>query len=126
MRPEGGRVEYLALIYSDDAAWESLQEEERAAWYERYAAFGEDARAAGVILDGAELAPAADATTVRVREAQVVVTDGPYAEVKEALGGYYLLECDSIEDAVDWAARIPGAEHGAVEVRPVHVDPEEA
>ena len=70
--------------------------------------------------------PPRDATTVRVRGDETLVTDGPYAEVKEALGGYFVFECASIDDAVDWAARIPGAEHGAVEVRPVHVDPEEA
>ena len=64
-----------------------------------------------------------DATTVRVRDAETLVTDGPYAEVKEALGGYFLLECASMDEALDWAARIPGAEHGAVEVRPVYVDP---
>ncbi len=57
---------------------------------------------------------------------QVAVTDGPYAEAKEALGGYYLLDCATIDEAVDWAARIPGALHGAVEVRAVHVDPEGA
>ena len=56
---------------------------------------------------------------------ETLVTDGPYAEVKEALGGYYVLECASMDEAIDWAARIPGAEHGAVEVRPVYVDPEE-
>ena len=56
---------------------------------------------------------------------ETLVTDGPYAEVKEALGGFYILECASMDEALDWAARIPGAEHGAVEVRPVYVDPEE-
>jgi hypothetical protein len=61
-----------------------------------------------------------------VRSGDTLVTDGPYAEVKEALGGFYVFECETIDDAVDWAARIPGAEHGAIEVRPVHVDPEEA
>jgi hypothetical protein len=118
-------VEYLALIYADETAWESLQPEERAAAYEEYAAFGRDARTAGVLVDGNELGPTADATTVRVRESRQVVTDGPYAEVKEALGGYYLLDCASLDDAVDWAARIPAAAYGAVEVRPVHVEPEE-
>lgn len=117
-------MQYLALIYGEESAWESLQEAERAAWYERYAEFGRAAREAGVVVDGNELGPTIDATTVRVREAQVVVTDGPYAEVKEALGGYYLLECDSLDEAVDWAARIPGAQHGAVEVRQVHPNPE--
>jgi hypothetical protein len=119
-------VQYLALIYGEEGVWESLQDADRTAMYEQYMAFGRDGREAGVVLGGDELAPTADATTVRVRDGQVGVTDGPYAEVKEALGGYYLLECDSIDEAVDWAARIPGAQHGAVEVRPVHVDPEGA
>ena len=75
------------------------------------------------MVGGAELASTRDATTVRVRDGEALVTDGPYAEVKEALGGYYLFECESMDEAVEYAARIPGAEHGAVEVRPVFVDP---
>jgi hypothetical protein len=118
-------LEYLALIYADEGAWESLQEADRSSIYERYMAFARDAREAGVLVAGDELAATADATTVRVRDGQVAVTDGPYAEAKEALGGYFLLECASLDDALDWAARIPTAEHGAVEVRPVHVDPQE-
>jgi hypothetical protein len=118
-------VEYLALIYGDETAWESLQADERAAAYEAYAAFARDARAAGVLVGGDELSPTSDATTVRVRESRVVATDGPYAEAKEALGGYFLLDCASLDEAVDWAARIPAATYGAVEVRPVHVDDEE-
>ena len=94
--------------------------------YQRYGAFAADAREAGVMVGGSELAATSDATTVRVRNDDTLVTDGPYAEVKESLGGYFLLECGSLEDALDWAARIPAAEHGAVEVRPVHVDPSEA
>jgi hypothetical protein len=118
-------VQYLALIYGDEGAWEAQPPQERAAVMERYVAFSRDARAAGVMAAGDELAPTSDATTVRVRDGRTLVVDGPYAEVKEALGGYFLLECGSIDEAVEWAARIPGAEHGAVEVRPVHVDPEE-
>jgi hypothetical protein len=113
-------VQYLALIYSEEGDWESLQEAERAEWYGRYAEFSRAAREAGVVVDGDELGPTVDATTVRLQDAQVTVTDGPYAEVKEALGGYFLLECESFDEAIDWAARIPGAHHGAVEVRPVH------
>jgi hypothetical protein len=118
-------VKYLALIYGDASRWESFSAEEREAVYGRYRAFGDAGREAGVVLGGAELASTRDATTVRVRDAETLVTDGPYAEVKEALGGYYLLECDSLDDALDWAARIPGAEHGSVEVRPIYVDPAE-
>jgi hypothetical protein len=116
----------MALIYGDATRWESFSAEEKEAVYETYRVFADDARAAGVLEGGAELASTSDATTVRVREQETLVTDGPYAEVKEALGGYFLLECETMDDALDWAARIPGAEHGAVEVRPVYVDPEEA
>ncbi len=73
-----------------------------------------------MLVDGDELAPTRDATTVRVRGHETLVTDGPYAEVKETLGGYFVLECPTLDDAVEWAAKIPGAEHGAVEVRAVH------
>ena len=118
-------MQYMALIYADETAWATFSDEEREAAYELYRAFGRDAEAAGVLAGGSELAPSANATTVRVRNDETLVTDGPYAEVKEALGGYYLLECASLDEALDWAARIPGAEHGSVEVRPVYVDPEE-
>ncbi len=119
-------MEYMALIYADEDGWEELSPVEREGWMERYTTYARDAREAGVMVDGDELAASRDATTVRVRDAQVTVTDGPYAEVKEALGGYFVLECPTIDEAVAWAARIPGAEHGAVEVRPVHVDAEES
>ena len=124
-RRQGGTVQYMALIYGDQNRWASFSDEERTAAYALYRAFGEEAEAAGVLAGGSELAPTTDATTVRVRADETLVTDGPYAEVKEALGGYYVLECASMDEAIDWAARIPGAEHGAVEVRPVYVDPEE-
>ena len=75
----------------------------------------------------ASLEPTASATSVRVRNGEPVVTDGPYAEVKESLGGYYLFSCDTLEDAIGWAAKIPAAwTGGAVEIRPVHVDEEAA
>jgi hypothetical protein len=119
-------MEYLALIYADETWWSTLAEDERTEVYERYRAFAAAAQEAGVMRGGHELAPTSTATTVRVRAHETLVTDGPYAEVKEALGGYFLLDCGSLEEALDWAARIPGAEHGAVEVRPVHVDPPEA
>ncbi len=117
-------MEYLALIYSDESAWERLSDDERAAAYERYGEFSEAARSAGVLVGGEELAPTSSATTVRIRDGREVVTDGPYTEVKEALAGYFVLDCPSFDDAVAWAARIPAADRGAVEVRPVHVDEE--
>jgi hypothetical protein len=113
-------VKYLALIYGDESVWETFSEDQRNAAYEAYFAFSREAREAGVILDGDELDSTSSATTVRIRDGQTLVTDGPYAEVKEGLGGYYLLEVASMDEALDWAAKIPGASHGAVEVRPVH------
>ncbi len=116
-------MQFMALIYGDASRWESFSAEEREAVYERYRAFADEAGKAGVMVGGDELASPGDATTVRVRNDETLVTDGPYAEVKEALGGYFILECDTMDEAVDYAARIPGAEHGAIEVRPVYVDP---
>lgn len=116
----------MALIYADEGDWEGGSADERADVYARYMALSEEARAAGVMKGGNELGPTRDATTVRIRDGQTLVVDGPYAEVKEALGGYYLFECATIDEALDWAERIPAAERGAVEVRPVYVDPAEA
>ena len=118
-------MQYLALIYSDETQWAALSKEEREGVYHRYGALWDEAQEAGVMAGGNELGPTRDATTVRVRGDETLVTDGPYAEVKEALGGFFLFECESIDDALDWAARIPAAEHGAIEVRPVYVDPAE-
>ncbi|MBA3433696.1 MAG: YciI family protein [Actinobacteria bacterium] len=116
-------MQFMALIYGDASRWESFSASEREAVYDTYRAFADDAGKAGVMVGGGELAATRDATTVRVRSDEILVTDGPYAEVKEALGGYFLLECGSMDEAIDYAARIPGAEHGAIEVRPVYVDP---
>jgi hypothetical protein len=115
-------MEYLALIYGDEATWERFSDDERDAVYEQYGDFARAAGDAGVLSGGEELGPTSSATTVRVRDGRQLVTDGPYAEVKESLGGYFILDCPSFDEAIGWAARIPGASHGAVEVRPVHVD----
>jgi hypothetical protein len=109
-------VKVLALIYGDESRWDSFDEGQREAVYAKYRAFGEEA--ANRIVGGAELAATRTATTVRVRDGQTLVTDGPFAETKEALGGFYLLDCASLEEAAELAARIPGAETGAIELRP--------
>ena len=110
-------MEFLALIHSSENGWDELSDDERQAIYQRYVDFSQKPEVVG----GAELQETDAATTVRVREGDTMVTDGPYAEVKEALGGFFILEADSIDDACRLAAEIPAAEHGAVEVRPVYV-----
>jgi hypothetical protein len=110
-------MEYLALIYGNEADWEALSDGDRKALYQRYNDFGTKDEVVG----GSELETTSSATTVRVRDGDRLVTDGPYAEITEALGGFYILECDSIDEACRLAAEIPAAEDGAIEIRPVYV-----
>lgn len=110
-------MQYMALIYSNDEA---------AAQYEGdmmadYGQFTQEAVAAGVFKAGDALMPVSDASSVRVRGGDTAVTDGPFAETKETLGGYYLLECADLDEALKWAAKIPSAKVGTIEVRPVMV-----
>jgi len=111
-------MKYLALIYGEEARWAGLSPEERESEMGEYTALSQ----ADVTRGGNELDATATATTVRVRGDETLVTDGPFAELKEALGGYYVFECDSIDEACKHAARIPAARHGAIEVRPVYED----
>jgi hypothetical protein len=115
-------VKYLALVYADEGRWDALSESEREAIKDRYRAFAGEAGMAGKLADGAEVAPTSAATTVRVRGDDTIVSDEPFAETKEALGGYFVLDCSSMDEAVALAARIPGAAHGAVEVRASYVE----
>lgn len=115
-------MKVLALIYGNEGSWERLSEGERKAVYERYRAFG--AAADGKVVDGAELAPTRSATTVRVRGDETIVTDGPAEPLAEPLGGFYVLECESLDEAARLATQIPGAETGAVELRPAHEEEE--
>ena len=112
---------YAALIYGPaDTEGQGTPEEWQQVMAE-YGEFGEKAGAAGVIRGGEALQDTATATTVRVeggRGGDVIHTDGPFAETKEVLGGFYLLECADLDEALTWAAQIPGAWHGKVEVRP--------
>jgi hypothetical protein len=109
-------MKYALLIYSHDAEWESLSDAERKAIYAEYFAVSETSGVVG----GQELQPADTATTVRVSNGSTLTTDGPFAETKEALGGFFLFEADDIDAAIALASRIPAARRGgAVEVRPV-------
>jgi hypothetical protein len=115
-------MKYLALIFGDEEAWEVLPEEDRKQVYERYRAFS--AENDGKIVRGAETAPTRTATTVRVRKGETVVTDGPFETLDEPLGGFYVFDCENMDEAVGLATRIPGAATGAVEVWPAYVGEE--
>ena len=112
-------MRYLLTIYDDETTWNDVTPEQSAQVMEAYGAFGEAAKEAGVLLGGKGLQPTSTATTVRVRDGEALTTDGPFAETREQLGGYYLLDCKDLDDAISWAAKIPGAQNGSVEVRPV-------
>ncbi len=112
-------MRYMLLIYNDEASWDAMSEQEQGQIFGEYMAYTEDIKANGQHLAGDPLQPIATATTVRVRDGQTLTTDGPFAETKEQLGGYYIVEVADLDQAIALAARIPGARHGSVEVRPI-------
>ena len=112
-------MRFLLTIYDDERRWASVDEEAMQAEIDAYWALDNEATAAGVFVDSAGLYPTEVARTLRIRDGEQSVTDGPFAETKEQLGGYYLLECGSIEEALEWAAKVPAAATGSVEVRQV-------
>ena len=112
-------MQYLLLIYDEEKNWETMSEAERNGLFGEYGAYTQELQASGKMVGGNALQPTATATTVRVRNGDQVVTDGPFAETKEQLGGYYLIEADSVDGALEWAAKIPGARWGSIEVRPI-------
>ena len=112
-------MKYLLTIYGDESGWNDVTPEQAQDIMAAYGAFGEAAEKAGVLLGGEGLQPTSTATTVSVRNDETITTDGPFAETREQLGGYYLLDCKDLDEAIGWAARIPGAQQGSVEVRPV-------
>jgi hypothetical protein len=112
-------MRYLLTIYGDESGWNDVTPEEASRIMAAYGAFGQAAQEAGVLLGGEGLQPTSTATTVRVRNDETLTTDGPFAETREQLGGYYLLDCKDLDEAIGWAARIPGAQSGSVEVRPI-------
>ena len=112
-------MRYLLTIYGDESGWNDITPEQSQQIMAAYGAFGQEAQAAGVLLGGEGLQPTSTATTVRVRGGETLTTDGPFAETREQLGGYYLLDCKDLDEAIGWAAKIPGAHDGSVEVRPI-------
>ncbi len=112
-------MRYLLMIYTNEQSDAQRSPEEQEANMGEYFAFTEEVSQAEAMLGGEALHPTTTATTVRVRDGQTISTDGPFAETKEQLGGYYLLECDNLDEAIKWAAKIPGARHGSIEIRPL-------
>jgi hypothetical protein len=112
-------MQYVLLIYGDEERWDSLSTEAQSAMYREYGALNSELRGQGKLLAGEELQPVSTATTVEVRDTETLVSDGPFAETKEALGGFYLIEAESLDEAIEWASRIPSARTGKIEVRPV-------
>jgi hypothetical protein len=112
-------MKYMLLIHDDEQAFQNLAEADRQAIYADYRKFSEDLAASGNYIGGSELQPTASATTVRIRNGKRLVTDGPFAETREQLGGYYLVEAKDLDEAIALAARIPSARTGTIEVRPL-------
>ena len=119
-------MQFMLLIYDNEATWGSMSEQDRNAVMGEYFAYTEELRSAGKYVAGDALQPVSTAKSVRIREGDVSTTDGPFAETKEVLGGYYLVDVDSEEEAIEWARKIPSARFGTIEVRPVVVFPVEA
>ena len=112
-------MKYMLLIYHEEQAWHGLSESERQRIYGEYRQLSQEIMASGNHLGGSELHPSSTATSVRVRDGKQLVTDGPFAETKEQLGGYFLIEASNLDEAIAIAARIPSAQMGTIEVRPV-------
>ena len=114
-------MKYVLLIYDDEKVWETMSPEESGAMMGEYFAFSSDMRQKGQYHAGEALQPIATASTVRVRGGKMQVTDGPFAETREQLGGFYLVEAANLDEAIAIAARIPSSRTGSIEVRPVVV-----
>jgi hypothetical protein len=110
---------YLLLLWGDEAVWAAMSPEDQAAEFEAYGGYTRWLNERGWMKGGEALLGSATARHVRVREGERLVSDGPFAETKEQLGGFYLIECDTEDDALEAAAHIPAARGGVIEVRPV-------
>lgn len=112
-------MRYLMLIYGNEAAAATASQTEQQAEMEAYNEFTRIVRERGALLAGEALHPTSSATTVRLRNNKVLATDGPFAETKEQLGGFYMLQCANLDEAIELATKIPGASNGSIEIRPV-------
>jgi hypothetical protein len=118
-------MQYLLLIYDEEAAWATMAPEESGQMMKEYSEYTRWLQEKGWFVAGDALQSTSTATTVRVRDGERVVTDGPFAETKEQLGGYYAVRCDNLDEAIEAAARIPSSRLGSIEIRPVMEYPSE-
>ncbi|MBZ4398988.1 YciI family protein [Myxococcus sp. MISCRS1] len=112
-------MKYLLMLFENEKAWDALPQEEAQKVLEEYAAFSESIEKSGNNIAGEALQPTSTATTVRVRDGKRLTTDGPFAETREQLGGFFLVEAKDLDEAIALASRIPAARSGCVEIRPV-------
>ena len=112
-------MQYMLLIYAQEGGWNAMPEAAQKAGLSQYTAYGEALRKAGAYVGSDRLKDTNTATTVTVANGKTQVMDGPFADTKEQLGGYYIVEAKTLDEAIEWAARCPGASHGKVEVRPI-------
>jgi hypothetical protein len=112
-------MRYVLMIYGDEKAGMQMTKEQQDTQMAEYWAYTNEITERGINLGGEALLPTTTATTVRVRNGKTLTTDGPFAETKEQLGGFYMLNCKDLDEAIAWAAKIPGARDGSIEVRPV-------
>jgi hypothetical protein len=112
-------MQYMLLIYGNEDLRTTLPPDDRSRMFAAYVAYTDAMKKAGVFKAGDPLQPSSTATTVRAADGKAKVLNGPYAESKEQLGGYYLIEAADLDSALSWAARCPGAQFGAIEVRPI-------
>jgi hypothetical protein len=119
-------MKYLLLIHTDEKSWGALSDAERQKVYGEYRELTMQLRSGGNYLAGAQLQPTTTATSVRVRDGKRLVTDGPFAETREQLGGYFLIEAKNLDEAIGIAAQVPSAKMGTIEVRPIVESPSQS
>ena len=112
-------MQYLLLIHDDEAQWAGFSEEIRDQYMQEYLAYTNELRESGALVTASQLQPSSTATTLQVRDGETLTTDGPFAETKEQLGGFYLIDVESLDEAIEWAAKIPSARSGKIEIRPL-------
>ena len=119
-------MQYMLLIYNDPESWVSMSEEQQGEIFGEYGSYTEELQNSGKLVAGDALQPISTATSIRVRDGETLTTDGPFAETKEVLGGYYVIDVETLDEALEWGAKVPGSKYGTIEVRPVVTDYEMA